>query len=152
MTCWIPLSANPGPTAKWNSCLNPYAAAAAGWFGQYKRCKKNWKRTETLALGYSFESTPWELSNEHQHDRVKMVFKNLCVALEGSTLPMLRLFSSKAQQSKDFWNLFKPCHVGIHWIVLVECSRVSTHVVEFQCVLFVFFSFFLSFCISQISH
>ena len=34
---------------------------------------------ETLAHGYSSESTPRELSNEYQHDRVKMFFKNLCV-------------------------------------------------------------------------
>ena len=35
--------------------------------------------TETLAYGYSFESTQREPSNEYQHDRVWMVIKNLCV-------------------------------------------------------------------------
>ena len=35
--------------------------------------------TETLAHGYSSESICRELSNEYQHDRVQMVFKNLCV-------------------------------------------------------------------------
>ena len=49
--------------------------------------------TETLGNGYSTESTLRELSNEYQHDRVWMVFKNLCIivrskkvvsALEGS--------------------------------------------------------------------
>ena len=35
--------------------------------------------TETLANGYSFESTQRELSNEYQHDRVTMIFKNLCI-------------------------------------------------------------------------
>ena len=30
--------------------------------------------TETLANGYSSESTQRELSNEHQHDSVKMTF------------------------------------------------------------------------------
>ena len=35
--------------------------------------------TETLANGYSYEVTQREPSNEYQHDRVKMVFKNLCV-------------------------------------------------------------------------
>ena len=35
--------------------------------------------TETLALGYSSESTQRELSDEYQHDRVQMYFKNLCV-------------------------------------------------------------------------
>ena len=34
---------------------------------------------KTLANGYSSESTQQELSNEYQHDRVKMIFKNLCV-------------------------------------------------------------------------
>ena len=39
--------------------------------------------TETLANGYSSESTQHEISNEYQHDKVKMVFKNCCVhALE----------------------------------------------------------------------
>ena len=37
--------------------------------------------TETLAYGYSSESTQRKLSNEYQHDRVKMVFKNLCVII-----------------------------------------------------------------------
>ena len=31
---------------------------------------KNLKIIETLAPGFSLESTPWELSNEYQHDRV----------------------------------------------------------------------------------
>ena len=35
--------------------------------------------TETLANGYSSKSTQQELSNEYQHDRVWMVFKDHCV-------------------------------------------------------------------------
>ena len=35
--------------------------------------------TETLANGYSSESSQQELSNECQHERVSMVFRNLCV-------------------------------------------------------------------------
>ena len=35
--------------------------------------------TETLAHGYSSEGTQQELSNEYQHDRVKMDFINVCV-------------------------------------------------------------------------
>ena len=35
--------------------------------------------TETLANGYSSERTQRELSYEYQHDRVWMIFKNLCV-------------------------------------------------------------------------
>ena len=44
---------------------------------------------ETMANGYSSESTQRELSNEYQHDRVQMVIKNLVLwtkvasALEG---------------------------------------------------------------------
>ena len=49
--------------------LNPYAAG--GQFGQYKKMLKTFKKmTETLAHGYSSESTQRELSNEYQHDRV----------------------------------------------------------------------------------
>ena len=47
-----------------------------------KWCKKAEKLQKNLAcriVGFSYESTQWELSNEYQHDRVKMVFKNLCV-------------------------------------------------------------------------
>ena len=43
-----------------------------------KWCKKPLKITETLANGYSFESTQQELSNEYQHARVQMFFKILC--------------------------------------------------------------------------
>ena len=35
--------------------------------------------TQTLTYGYSSESTRRELSNEYQHDRVSMVFINLCI-------------------------------------------------------------------------
>ena len=57
--------------------------------------QKTWEMTETLANGYSYESTQRELSNEYQHDRVWMFFKNLCalvlsmnvaLALEGLTI------------------------------------------------------------------
>ena len=48
--------------------LNPYAAG--GWFGRYKIMQKTWKMTETLAHGYSSESTQWELSDEYQHEKV----------------------------------------------------------------------------------
>ena len=44
-----------------------------------KSCKKTDKMTETVANGYSYESTQRELSYEYQHDRVEMFFKNLCI-------------------------------------------------------------------------
>ena len=40
--------------------------------------------------------------------------------MNGLTLPMLRLLSSKAQERKDFYKLSKPCHVGTH---ALESSR-----------------------------
>ena len=44
-------------------------------FNNTKWCKK----PVIAANGYSSESTQWELSNEYQHDRVSMIFKNLCI-------------------------------------------------------------------------
>ena len=41
--------------------------------------QKSQKMTEILSSGYSFESTPQELSIEYQHDRVWMVIRNLCI-------------------------------------------------------------------------
>ena len=35
--------------------------------------------TDTQANGYPSDSTQWELSNKFQHDRVWMVFRNLCI-------------------------------------------------------------------------
>ena len=58
----------------------------------------NDRMTETLANGYSSESTQRELSNEYQHDRVWMIFKKLYIlvlwtkvasALAGLTLMLL---------------------------------------------------------------
>ena len=62
--------------------------------------------TETLAYGYSSESTQRELSHEYQHDRVKMVFEKLCIlvlwikvasALEGLRVSLL-IYSTKQGQ------------------------------------------------------
>ena len=44
-----------------------------------KMQKKTRKITETLANGYSSESTWRELSNEYQDDRVSMVFQESCI-------------------------------------------------------------------------
>ena len=57
--------------------------------------QKTKKMTETMAHGYATVSTQRELSDEYQHDRVWMFFKNLCflvlctkvaLALEGLNL------------------------------------------------------------------
>ena len=37
---------------------------------EYKMLQKSRKMPETLAYGYSFESTQRKVSNEYQHDRV----------------------------------------------------------------------------------
>ena len=62
----------------------------------------------------SSDRTQQELSNEYQHDRVKVV----CL-----TLTMLRLLSSKAQGSKYFLKAFQLSRVGIHWIARADYSR-----------------------------
>ena len=55
--------------------------------------------TETLAYGYSFESTKRELTNEYQHDRVYIVFMSLCVLVlrmkVASALEGLRMGKSR---------------------------------------------------------
>ena len=84
--------------------LNPYAAGH--YFCKYKIMQKSWKITETLANGYSSESTQRELSNEYQHDRVLIVFKDFGIlvlwmkvasALEGLNMVMAFIFG---------WNRF----------------------------------------------
>ena len=56
-----------------------------------------------------------------------------CRKIQKLTLPMLRLFSSKAQGRKVFSKPFKPqpCHDGFHSIALAEYSQMSTHVPGF---------------------
>ena len=53
--------------------------------------------TETMACGYSSESTQRELSNENQYDRVLMGFKNLCIlVLWTKVAPALEGLSTRA--------------------------------------------------------
>ena len=75
--------------------------------------QKTWKMTETLANGYSYESTQWELSNEYQHDRVSMVFKNICFlvlwmkvasALEGLSLSPLVPWQPYSSQKQSWYH------------------------------------------------
>ena len=72
--------------------------------------------TLTLANGYSSESAQRELSNEYQHDRVSMIFKDFCVlvlstnvgsALEGlnSWLISLQPFQAFCTQVTSFGNI-----------------------------------------------
>ena len=72
-----------------------------------KIMRKTLKMIETLANGYSYESTRRELSNEYQHDRVLMVLKKNCVfvlwmkvasALEGLISDSSQLLHSGLQR------------------------------------------------------
>ena len=57
--------------------FNPYAAS--GWCSHYKMMQQTWKydwNPGTLVLIWD---THQELSNEYQHDRVCLVFNNICV-------------------------------------------------------------------------
>ena len=76
--------------------------------------------TETLANGYSSESTQRELSNEYEHDRVWMIFKNLCIlvlwmkvasALEG-------LSTHSWYNTKYQFNMNKKISISIHSLKL----------------------------------
>ena len=85
-------------------------------FANTKWCKKTWKITETLAHGYSSESTT-QLSNEHQHDRVWIVFKNRCAlklvlwmkvawALEGLITVKTTITSLCLSHRECYWHIF----------------------------------------------
>ena len=53
-------------------CVNPLTAG--GQFDHSKVIWQSWQITETLTHWYSSHSTLQELSNKHQHDRVKTSF------------------------------------------------------------------------------
>ena len=60
--------------------------------------------TETLAYGYSSESTLWELSNEYQHDRVQMAFNNLYIS-----------FSAFDESSLSIGRVKCGAHLAVQW-------------------------------------
>ena len=66
----------PGPTLFILALMTVFPLAADGEFGLYNMMQKNWKMTETLTCGYSYDSTQRDISNEYQHDRVYMFFLN----------------------------------------------------------------------------
>ena len=91
--------------------------------------QKTYKMTEIiLAHVCSSESTQRELSNEYQHDRVSMIFKNLCVpvlwskvasAMEGLNqgCPNIEVLEHRhlaLERSKFWWahcdDQFNYCH------------------------------------------
>ena len=98
-----------------------------------KNLKNDWNPSTWVLI--------WVLSKHYPMNTnmtgFKWIWAKVTSVLEGLSLPMLRLPSSKAQERYVFWNPFKPCHVGIHWIALTEHSQMSTHMPGFQW----FFSF-----------
>ena len=64
------------------------------------------------------------------------------------THSMLRLLSSNAQGSLDFWKPPKPYHVGIHGIALTEYCQINTHVPGFQ----TFFTLLQYFVLGKLGH
>ena len=52
---------------------------------------------ETLAHGYSSERTQRERSNEYQHDRVKLVFNNLCILVLLTKVALIALEGLKVR-------------------------------------------------------
>ena len=71
---------------------------------------------ETLAHGYSSDSTHREISNEYQHDSVYMIFKNLCI-LELHT----KIASVLERFGKGFGNSFFTLEIVV-WIVDTFCN------------------------------
>ena len=74
--------------------------------------------TETLANGYSPESTQRELSNEYQHDRVQklcflVLWKKVASALEGLT---------KAFYGKIFESLLTTLHIFFSLVFAILCT------------------------------
>ena len=89
--------------------------------------QKSWKMTETLANGYSSESTQRELSNEYQYDRVLMIFKDFCVlglltnvgsALEGLTVTQSYLISARLPWMLIF--IWSACMISQLWAQFEE--------------------------------
>ena len=119
--------------------LNPYAAG--GKFDQYKMVQKStlkWLKSWHMCTHLRVLSERYPMNTNMTGFRWFSTTK-VVSTLEGLNLPMLRLLSSKALERKDFWNISKPCHVGIHWISLAENSQMSTHMSGFQLFFSVYF-------------
>ena len=89
--------------------------------------------TETLAYEYSSKSTHRELSNEYQHDRVVMVFKNLCTlvlltkvasAFEGLT-PLCQETSVLCTFDISHNNLTLNARLTDQSAILIPCAKTT---------------------------
>ena len=104
-------------------------SAAGDQFCHYDVMQKILKMTKTLAHGYSFESTQWELSNEYQYDRVKMLFNRLCVLVlwtkVPSTMEGLRYRKLKVLNVMYSMNLSSTNTIYIIYFVIMVCFFVT---------------------------
>ena len=85
-----------------------------------KMMQKIWKMIETLANGYSSERSQRELSNEYQHDRVLMVFKNLASSVAAAVLASYR---TTAPYTVHALSCAEPCHLQSHCACSVLVPR-----------------------------
>ena len=92
--------------------INPYAAG--GWSGQYNIMQFFLK----MAYGYLSERNQQELSNEYQHKRVQMVFKDLCVLLLWMKVaPALKGLRWKSKRDKlSFIRRWLWTQCLMHWL------------------------------------
>ena len=90
--------------------------------------------TETLAHGYSSESTQEELSNEYQYDKVKMVFKNLCIlVLWTKVASELEGLIKGGARLENFHFLSYACTLTVTNEGRVKAALVRTTVLLQQC-------------------
>ena len=104
---------------------------------------KRGEMTETLAYGYSCESAQWIISDEYQHDGIKMPFKNICIlllwmkvasTLYGSTHMVLVNDLANTKWCKKNWKWQKHLHMGIHLTVLSDSYLMNTNMAGVGCI------------------
>ena len=74
----------------------------------------------------------WCFATSKHLQEVNTSTLSLCAISLVNPFNAVRLLSAKAQGCKNLWKPSKPYHVGIHWIALIECSQMSTHLLGFQ--------------------
>ena len=111
--------------------------------------QKTWKMTETLAHGYTSESTQWELPNEfpsycQKYYRCRQQFLEDLLGINPSNA--LGYFHPKHTEHKNLSKPSKPHHTGTHLKALAEYFQMSTHLPGFRW----FFRVFALFCFGRI--
>ena len=87
--------------------------------------QKTLKITETLANGYSYESTQRELSNEYQHDSVWTVFKEFRILVSWTKVASVIKGLTKRSVLSE-----APCESTCHgqMVYLIETFDESKHI------------------------